>query len=181
MPSAANAAPGLHRESSKAVVLACGNTLRGDDGVGWRVGSLLIEDPPCDGLEVILTQQLLPEHAETLSGADSVVFLDCSATTPAGTVTAFPVEPAASLPSVFTHHLDPTALLRLARDLYGRSPSCAVAITIGGECFDLNEELSVPVGAAVTHALEAVRAFLREEEATGRLLDCDHGESTSEG
>lgn len=181
MRSASNAAPGLQRQSCKTVVLACGNTLRGDDGVGWRVGSLLIEDPPCDGLKVILTQQLLPEHAETLSGADSVVFLDCSATTPAGTVTVFTIEPAASLPTIFTHHLDPAALLRLARDLYGRSPSRAEAIMIGGGCFELNEELSAPVGTAVTHALEAVRALLGKLEASGRLLDLDQGESTCEG
>lgn len=160
MLPAANAPPGLYSESIKTVVLACGNTLRGDDGVGWRVGSLLIEDPPCDGLEVILTQQLLPEHAETLSGADPAIFLDCSALIPAGTVTAFSVEPAANLSSLFTHHLDPAALLRVARDLYGRAPSRALAIMIGGECFELNEELSAPAGAAIPAALAAVRFFL---------------------
>src|SRR5271168_1858099 len=60
-----------HGASISFLVLACGNTLRGDDGVGWRIGSLLIENPPCDSLQVILTRQLLPEHAEPLSKADT--------------------------------------------------------------------------------------------------------------
>ncbi len=159
--------PGVPRESIKALVLACGNTLRGDDGVGWRIGSLLIEDPPCEGLEVILTQQLLPEHAEPVSGADAVIFLDCAALGTPGTVLNIPVKPSQSAPCIFTHHLDPRMLLRLAQDVYLRSPSRAAAITIVGNSFDLIEQLSPPVAAAVPKALEAVRAFLPEEEASG--------------
>ena len=29
----------------KKLVLACGNTLRGDDGVGWAIAALLEDDP----------------------------------------------------------------------------------------------------------------------------------------
>ena len=155
----------IDHQCPRTLVLACGNTLRGDDGVGCRIGSLLIEDPPCDDVQVILTQQLLPEHAETLSNADIAIFLDCSALIPAGTVTAFPVEPAASLSSIFTHHLDPAALLRLARHLYGRSPSRAMAIMIGGECFDLNEELSAPIGTAIPVAVAAMGSFLTKKHS----------------
>ena len=60
-----------------------------------------------------------------------------------------------------THHLDPGSLLRLALDLYDRSPAQAVAITVGGESFELSDQLSKPVKAAVPRALEAVRSALR--------------------
>jgi hydrogenase maturation protease len=145
------------RDPPSILILACGNTLRGDDGVAWRIASLLEEGQQCDGIDITCTQQLLPEHAELVSAADQVVFLDCSALTPAGTVTSTPIEPAERLPSLFTHNLDPAALLRLALDLYGRSPSSAMLITIGGQSFDLNEALSGPVAAAIPLALDAIR------------------------
>ena len=173
-------APGVSSESRKALVLACGNSLRGDDGVGWRIGSLLLEDPPCDGIEVILTQQLLPEHAELVSRADTVVFLDCSVLNPLGMVTTTPILASGNQPSILTHHVNPEALLQLAQNVYRRSPSCATAITIGGNSFDLIEQLSAPVAAAIPKALEAVRALLGEEEAFGPLLDLDHADPTCE-
>lgn len=142
------------------LVLACGNTLRGDDGVGWRVGSLLLEDPRCDGIEVMLTQQLLPEHAEAVSRADTVLFLDCSAVSPPGVVATEQILPAEALPRVFTHYLDPSAVLALAGEIYGRVPSKALFVTIGGHAFDLSEELSEAVAAAVPPALEAIYQFL---------------------
>jgi hydrogenase maturation protease len=157
--------PGVRRQPVKALVLACGNTLRGDDGVGWRIGSLLIDDPPCEGLEVILTQQLLPEHAEAVSGADAVIFVDCSAVCIPGTVLNLPVKPSQAAARIFSHHLDPAALLRLALEVYGRPPSRAVAVTVGGASFDLNEQISEAVAAAVPKSLKAVRDFLTEDEA----------------
>ena len=146
-----------------ALVLACGNTLRGDDGVGWRIGCAVEQRPPCDGLTVVLTQQLLPEHAEAISTADIVVFVDCSAVTAAGTVSTIAIRPAVSLPRILTHHLDPAALLRMALDLYSRTPARAVAVTVGGESFGLTDQLSKAVRSAVPKALEAVRAALLAE------------------
>ena len=145
-----------------ALVLACGNTLRGDDGVGWRIGCAVEEHPPCPQVSVILTQQLLPEHAEAMSHADTVVFVDCSAVAAPGTVSTLAIEPAETLPRILTHHLDPAALLRLGLDLYNRAPAKAIAVTVGGECFDLTDRLSSSVKAAVPAALMAVRSALLE-------------------
>jgi len=147
----------IRRDIRPILILACGNTLRGDDGVAWRIASLLEEDQQYDGIDITCTQQLLPEHAELVSASDQVIFLDCSALTAAGTVTSTPVEPAESLPSLFTHNLDPAALLRLALDLYGRAPSRAVLITVGAHSVDLNEELSAPVAAAIPLVIDAIR------------------------
>jgi len=145
-------------------ILACGNTLRGDDGVGSRIAALLEASPPSEGMRVTFTAQLLPEHAELVSAADQVIFFDCSALTPAGTISVLPVEPAANSPTSFTHYLDPAMLLRLAQDLYGRTPAGATLITIGGESFEMNEELSSSVTAAIPEALDAVRLVCTARE-----------------
>lgn len=147
-------------QSSRALILACGNTFRGDDGVGWCIGCAAEQQLRRADLTVMRTRQLLPEHAEAISAADVVIFVDCSAVTAAGTVSTIPIHPAESRPHTLTHHLDPGSLLRLAHDLYDRTPSHAVVITVGGESFELTDRLSRTVKAAVPKALEAVRCVL---------------------
>jgi hydrogenase maturation protease len=144
----------------RTLLVACGNTFRGDDGVGWCIGGAVEQQVHLTGLTVLRTRQLLPEHAEAVSAADVVVFVDCSAITAAGTVSTIPIEPAENLPRVLTHHLDPSVLLRLSRDLYDRTPGRAVAITVGGESFDWTDRLSRSVKSAVPEAMEAVRLAL---------------------
>ncbi len=107
-----------------------------------------------------MTHQLLPEHAEAISSADVVVFVDCSAISTAGTVSTIPIQPAETLPRILTHHLDPASLLKLALDLYERVPANATVITVGGESFELTDRLTTTVKAAVPKALEAVRCAL---------------------
>ena len=144
----------------RALLFACGNTFRGDGGVGWCIGCAVEQQLHLAGLTVVRARQLLPEHAEAVSAADVVVFVDCSAVAAAGTVSTIPIEPAESLPRVLTHHLDPTVLLRLSRDLYAHTPARAVAITVGGESFDWTDRLSRRVKSAVPEAIEAVRLAL---------------------
>jgi hydrogenase maturation protease len=104
-------------------------------------------------------------HAELLSTADLVVFIDCSAVVEPGVLSTIPMTPAHALPRIFTHHLDPASLLKLAQDLYGRIPSQAMAITVGGQSFELNEQLSKPVTAAIPIAVEVVRrAYANAEQ-----------------
>ena len=157
----------LHVETAPAdlppirrLVLACGNTLRGDDGVAWHIADQLDVLPSHAGNEIITTQQFLPEHAEQISLADVVVFVDCSALTTAGYVSSLSIDPAEQLPRILTHHLDPAGLLRLALDLYGKIPSRRTLITVGGESFAMTEELSAAVRNAIPTATLAVRQAL---------------------
>src|ERR1700723_1628969 len=105
----------IPHEIKSAVVLACGNTVRGDDGVAWTIGSE-IEQSIVRGssqyadVEVILTHQLLPEHAEPLSKTNLAIFVDCSAVADPGVVSTIQVRQAECLPSIFTHQLDPASL-----------------------------------------------------------------------
>lgn len=162
-----SATPFSASQPRRALLLACGNTFRGDDGVGWCIGCAVEQQLHHADLTVVMTRQLLPEHAEAISMADIVVFVDCSSLTAAGTVSTISIQPAESFPRSLTHHLDPGSLLRLARDLYARAPAHAVAITVGGESFELTDRLSRTVKSAVPRALEAVRCAL----CTGSVLE----------
>ncbi len=144
----------------RKLVLACGNTMRQDDGVAWHIAAALEQAAFLPEGAIVATHQFLPEHCELISHADSVAFVDCSAVAAPGQVQSVPVFPAPQLPRILTHHLDPAALLRMTLDLYGRVPIKAVAVTVGGAHFDLGDDLSSIVRAAIPAALEAVRNVL---------------------
>jgi hydrogenase maturation protease len=135
------------------LVIAYGNPLREDDGVGWVVAEALTQ---CPGLEVHAFHQLLPELAETLSRAACVVFVDARRDGAPGEVRCKPVR-AREGAEGFTHCLDPGRLLGLCRRLYGRSPQAALVSVVGAR-FGFGHELSAEVRRAVP---EAARAALR--------------------
>ena len=64
------------------LVIACGNTLRGDDGAGPEVGELLAVELEGTGAEVVVVDQLLPELALDASRSGRVVFVDAAADLP---------------------------------------------------------------------------------------------------
>jgi hydrogenase maturation protease len=150
---------------ARQLVLACGNTLRGDDGVGWRIAEAVENDPSLPGVLVVVTHQLTPELAQPISGADTVIFVDCSAVSLPGEVSVFPVSPATDHTTSLTHNVNPATLLALAQEIFGATPSRAFAITVGGKSFELSEELTEPVRLAVPEAVRALHRLLGDGAA----------------
>ena len=146
----------------RQLVLACGNTLRGDDGVGWKIAEALESDPSLSAIRVRIAQQWTPEMAEEISGFDAVVFVDCSAISEPGTVSVIPVEAAQSSVGSLTHNVTPGSLLAMSLELYGRIPARAVAVTVGGKSFELTEELTKPVELAIPRAVDAIQKLLSQ-------------------
>ncbi len=137
------------------LIIAIGNALRGDDGVGPLAAAAL--DRP--GVDVITDHQLLPEMAEAISQADRVLFLDVAAGGTPGAVTCRHLAPADTPDPTFTHRQNPESLLAMARDWYGSVPP-ACLITVAGASFALSETLSAPVAAAVPALLSRAWEFL---------------------
>lgn len=160
------------------LVVGFGNTLRGDDGVGPEVAETLAVGLEEAGASVVSTQQLLPELAEQVSGADLVVFIDAAADRPAGEVATEWLEPrrptgdqpssggatstgspAETRDDIFSHGMRPADLLALAGVLYGAMPG-AVVVSVGAENFEPGLGLSVPVVRAVPQAARAAIAAI---------------------
>jgi hydrogenase maturation protease len=151
---------------ARCLILACGNTLRGDDGIGpflaeWAEQRFSGQA----GVRVIARQQWTPELAEEIAVAGSVLFIDCSIQSSAGSVEVFPVEPAAPAQGLATHHLGAAELLDLGRELYNSLPRCALLLTVGAASTELSEEFSDAVKAAIPEACRLL------EETVLRLLD----------
>lgn len=145
---------------SRALVLACGNRLRGDDGVASYIAKCLREQRSGPETEIRVDQQWAPELAEPISAAEIVIFIDASANLRPGKIACRAVQPAPHSPATFTHQASPATLLSLANELYGRAPAQAYLVTIGGSSFDLVEVLSEPVRQAVPEAVKQINALM---------------------
>ncbi|HWE83650.1 MAG TPA: hydrogenase maturation protease [Terracidiphilus sp.] len=147
----------------RCLILGCGNTLRGDDGVGpllcaWAEERFAGEP----GVRAMASHQWSPEMAEDVAAADTVLFVDCSLDQAPGQVllrelTAVPLKP-----GLVTHHLGAAELLRVAQDLYGAQPRRACLLTIGAGSIELGEELSPSIRAALPDAQALLELTVRQ-------------------
>ncbi|HEV2136169.1 MAG TPA: hydrogenase maturation protease [Terracidiphilus sp.] len=150
---------------SRCLILACGNTLRGDDGAGpWLADWARRRFSDLSGFRVISRPQWTPELAEDIAGADAVLFVDCSLEARPGSISLSPVEPISQSSGLATHHLSAPELLALARDLYSALPRESLLLTIGAGSVALGEHFSDAVKAALP------KACSRIEETVLRLL-----------
>jgi hydrogenase maturation protease len=151
---------------ARCLILACGNTLRGDDGVGPLLAAWAEERFRAEAsVRVLSRQQWTPDLAADIAQAESILFLDCSAESAPGLVRVDSVQPSAGNPGLATHHLGAAELLGLARVLFDSLPREALLLTVGAGSTELSERFSEPVQAALPEA----RRLL--EETVLRLID----------
>ena len=140
---------------SRLVVIAYGNPLRGDDGLGWHAAEQLKKTSASSDVEILQEQQLVPELALPIARAKAVIFVDAAA--PQATrahpgeihiVEIGKEETLRASESPFHHHFSPQSLLALARQLYGARTRAFIA-TLHGEDFTPGERLSKPVELAM--------------------------------
>jgi hydrogenase maturation protease len=143
-----------------ALVLACGNSLRGDDGIALFLARYLRAGFCDPQTEIASVQQWTPELAERISHADIVVFIDASRSIPPGVVHTERIVPSDLQAGSFTHSPSPAGLLALAQQLYGRIPEDAFLVGIGGQSFEHSNQFSAPVRQAIPTALNQIKAVL---------------------
>ncbi len=145
--------------AGKSLVIGFGNPLRGDDGVAWHILDRLQREEDEGDKAFILTHQLTPELAESISGATQLIFVDAAEGNTPGVVAHFPVEAERDTSSFTFHELTPSGLLALSAQLFGTPPP-AMMVTVTGETFVPSEHLSQAVLAALPEATARVRTLL---------------------
>lgn len=171
----------------RLLIIGYGNPLRGDDGVGWHTAHMLAQIVQDQHVRIVACQQLTPDLSEPISQADAVLFIDaCWPTVPAsvpnhpGTeqqeaannrLVCYPVFPTPTLPSSFSHQLDPPALLTCAQILYQHCP-VAVQFGVVATSFDYGETLSPDVRACIPGLIARVQAWIERlrEDPEGDAL-----------
>lgn len=141
------------------VIIGYGNTLRGDDGLGWLAAEHLSEViQPCQAW-VITCHQLTIELAEALSRATLAIFIDARVGATPGLIAYEEIQPRRDAAPSLHHHMPPESLLACTEAIYGRAPR-TVLITITGESFDYGSDLSPAVKAALPVVIKHVKSLL---------------------
>src|SRR5581483_4049795 len=90
----------------RCLILACGNTLRGDDGIGPFLCAGAAERFAGDArVRALASHQWAPDMAEDVAAAETVVFVDCALEQARGQIVLRELAPAAISPGLVTHHL----------------------------------------------------------------------------
>ena len=141
----------------QCLILACGNTLREDDGVGpWLAAWAEERFRNQTAVRVISRHQWTPELAADIADAEAVLFIDCAVNGKPGRIEAVPVMPSDGPPVLGTHQLGPSQLLHLSRELYGSSPGRARLLTVGAASTELREGFSDAVRDALPEACRQI-------------------------
>ncbi len=148
---------------ARCLILACGNTLREDDGLGpwlaeWAEDRFASEP----AVRVLARQQWTPDLAEDIAATECVLFLDCSIESAPGAVRLAEVSPAAQGPGLATHHIGASELLALEQELYGAQPRLALLLTVGAESTELGETFSPAVDAALPAACNLLELTIHQ-------------------
>lgn len=139
---------------ARCLILACGNTLREDDGVGpwlaaWAQQRFSGDARVC----VLASHQWTPELAQDLSEAQTALFIDCATNQTPGEVRVAPIHAAETdAAGIGTHHLGAPQLLALCAELYGIVPRSSLLLTVGAGSLELREGFSDVVQNALPPA-----------------------------
>lgn len=139
------------------LVIGYGNTLRGDDGVGPRVAEA-VEALHLPGVRTLVCQQLSPEHADPISLADTVIFVDAAVDAP-NEVQFRRLEPN-DTPQLMAHAADPRTMLALSRDVFGHVPQ-AWWLTIPVEKMEFSEDLTPAAQQGRAEAVKKIQSLFR--------------------
>lgn len=145
------------QNTATLLVIGYGNTLRGDDGVGPHVAEA-VGALHLPGVRTMICQQLSPEHAEPISSADQVVFVDAAVDAPRE-VQLRELEPGETT-QLMAHAADPRTMLALARDVFGHAPK-AWWLTIPAEKMEFSEDLTPIAQSGCAEAVKKIQSLLR--------------------
>lgn len=139
------------------LIIACGNSIRGDDRAGGLVADCL-ERAALSDVEILRVHQLTPELVERMARAGRTVIVDAGV----GKRSSFRrVKARAGV--ALTHYLTAETLVGLAERLYGVAPDVYL-LTVPGNSFDLSEKMSDRATRAAQRAARRLILFLRESQ-----------------
>lgn len=172
--SAAPDGAGSKAMTAPILIVAYGNPLRSDDGVGWCAADALSRIFSRSEAEILCFHQLGPELAETVSRFRHVIFVDAATTSPGCAPGEIRIEPIqmpdkdAGSQTRFAHHLTPATVMGLARTLFGANVQAHLA-TVTGQNFDHGEGLSPAVSSALPNLVSKIESLVRSASAAGPL------------
>jgi hydrogenase maturation protease len=153
------------RPQSQRLVIAIGNPLRCDDGVGALLAeqaAVLTAADAGGSVAVRCVQQLTPELAAELAHLDAVLFIDAWSAPASALPQLMLLGPAGATPCSTngdSHRLEPAALLAVCQVLYGRVPDAQVLL-VPVHALEHGTTLSPELRAVLPQARALLRQWL---------------------
>lgn len=135
-----------------SLIIGIGNQGRKDDGIGWALVDR-IQDCGYQG-RCEFRYQLNVEDAELVAQYENVLFIDATREDLPDGYALREVEPVSSF-TFSTHELSPAAVLHLAEDLYGKTPSGHLLVIQGHE-WGIGEGLSKQATTHIEHLMKSL-------------------------
>ncbi|MDJ0658053.1 MAG: hydrogenase maturation protease [Crocosphaera sp.] len=155
-------------KQKEILIIGYGNTLRGDDGVGYKIAEM-IDQWNVNNITSIAVHQLTLDLAEKISQVDIVIFIDA---VPITNINAAKLEIKSisvnSKINNLVHHNNPQQLLSLTQAIYQHLPK-AYWILVPAINFNFSEELSPITQKYVKLTLVKIKRFL-SNQSTGNFL-----------
>lgn len=156
----------------RGLVIGYGNVSRQDDGVAWHVNNALARllhrqpfsldedgfDRVGHDLDIVFTQQLVPELTDFLSAYDLVCFVDAHTGRHLAAQHWQPLR-CEEERSAFTHHMTPSTLLLLCRMLHGKTPE-GTLLSLRGHWFGFGSDLSELTAQEVESAAKRILRWM---------------------
>jgi hydrogenase maturation protease len=146
-------------ETRQVRIIGFGNTLRGDDGLGWAAAEAL-QRQALTGVEILTCHQLTLDLAAWIRPARLAILIDAEAGNSPGQISQREVTFDPNAADTLHHHQSPEGLLAGARALYGAAPRMAL-LTVCGKSFEFAEGLSPEVSAALPDLLARIEVLIR--------------------
>lgn len=143
----------------KTLVIGYGNTLRGDDGVGYLVAEA-VADWHLPDVEAYPCHQLTPELAADMAEVERVIFVDATPPqNPHSPLILERLQPGGNSSCLAGHHSSPTGLLNLAQQLYGKPP-LTYALLLPSQFMGFSEQLSPIAAQGLKQGLRRLQSWL---------------------
>jgi len=173
-------------ELKRCLIIGCGNTLRGDDGLGTYVVECLRGTIWPHGMEVQI--KTLPQLDVTLASRmhdiDLFIFVDARIDDSNKLAKVERVEPAShpAADHYTSHTTSLPVLLGIARDWYGAAPQCWAVLPKGYD-FAIGDTISDGGEISAAHAKDAILEVLKifcDTEGDTAIADGCGGEGEEE-
>lgn len=160
--------------AAPVLIFAIGNESRGDDALGpqllRQLDDWLMASGKSDQFELIEDFQLQIEHAMDMKDRQLVLFIDAGMNRAAPF--AFYRARINDEPVLYSHAMAPEALLKVYAQFYREESPDAFVLCIGGERFELGEDLSLQAVTNLASALEFARQLLQHTDALAWDRQC---------
>ena len=141
------------------LVIGYGNSLRGDDGLGPHVASLLSQQVDPAAVHILTPQQLTPDLAERVAASRMTILIDARVGNVAGRIHHSLVSIPDRAAPTFQHHITPESLAGVTHALYRVSPLMHLFTAEAGS-FEIREGLSPELLAAAEDLVGQVMNLL---------------------